>query len=315
MAGFRKVGKIFLNFMSQFKQILKKTAYWILPAGVNDYLKQQLINNLLSKYNQKQYRGIFSLVKKNSKLKNKHHNKRCFILATGPSVNKQNLAGLENELCIAVSHFYLHPQISTIKPNYHVIAPNHEPFNFELIQSYLDGLNKYYDQDTIYFFGYRPYQYSILDFLNTFPEYQDNKNLYFLNYHNSPILQDDNYDQVALWDITRQLFAIRTVVYSAIQIAMYMGCKEIYLIGCDHDYLNDTSRMSNNHFYQDDNNISYLEHLSQFTTEKWFEEYYFRWQQYRLMLQYARSQKCQIFNATMGGMLDVFPRVNLNEII
>ena len=128
-------------------------------------------------------------------------------------------------------------------------------------------------------------------------------------------MDESNFLDEGKWDITKPLFDINTVVFSAIQVALYMGVKEIYLIGCDHDYLQDIKRVTNHHFYPEEAGISDRENLSAFDSEKWFGEYYYRWMRYRLMREYASRKGCTIFNATKGGMLDVFPRVDLQSVI
>jgi hypothetical protein len=176
------------------------------------------------------------------------------------------------------------------------------------------GFDEVYTDDVTYIFGHNPYEFSVYNFLLKNPGYLKEK-LFFLDYSRSLSLTEENHMLPQTWDITRSPFQVRTVVYSAIQLAVYMGCKEIYLLGCDHDYLHDTKRVTNHHFYREGDGVSDAEHLSAFTSERWFEEYYFRWKQYRLMRQYTQSIGCDIYNSTQGGMLDVFPRISLQEVI
>jgi hypothetical protein len=296
------------------KSKLKTLTYWTLPPGIQDILllfySKYFVNNDL----RLERFIIRDLSRRNCRFKDIHLGERCFILATGPSIQYQDLRSLKGEFCIAVSHFFLHKDIAMISPQYHVLAPYHYPFNFENLKKIFEGFQESYKNELIYFFGYTPYEYSIYRFLDKNPQYK-NSNQYFIDYLYSSTLNEKNYLSSRVWQINKKPFAIRTVLYSAIQVALYMGFKEIYLVGCDHDYLNDTSRVTNHHFYKEEEGISDAEHLNSFTTERWFEEYYFRWKEYRLMKQYAEYQGCSIFNATEGGMLDVFPRVRLSDVI
>lgn len=296
------------------KNSLKTIAYWTLPQGIQTTIRD-IYRQTRKSYHQQDSKtyAVASMAKKNSIFKNKHQGERCFILATGPSVNKQDLSILKGELCFAVSHFFLHKDIKIIAPKYHILAPYHYPFDFQTLEKVFSGFNSHYSKDVTYFFGYRPYDYSIYDFLQTKPQYK-RENSYYINYSNSQALDRNNYLNSEVWNICYSPFEIRTVIYSAIQTAIYMGCKEIYLIGCDHDYLNDTTRVTNHHFYKEEDGVSDAEHLKSFSTEKWFEEYYFRWKQYRLMKEFANLNNIKIFNATQGGMLDVFPRVKLSTL-
>lgn len=295
--------------MIKAKQSLKAIFYWTVPPGIEEKIRnmyRQIHQNL-------GVSEVASIAKKNSIFKNKHQGERCFILGTGPSINQQNLSLLKGELCFAVSHFFLHQDIKTIAPKYQILAPYHPPFNFQTLEKVFSGFDAHYTKDVTYFFGYRPYKYSIYNFLQNNPQYQKENN-YFLDYSYSQILDEKNYLNSELWDICKSPFQIRTVIYSALQLSIYMGCKQIYLLGCDHDYLRDTSRVMNHHFYKEEDGVSDVEHLSCFSTERWFEEYYFRWKQYRLMREYATTNNIEIYNATQGGMLDVFPRVDLNDL-
>ena len=127
-------------------------------------------------------------------------------------------------------------------------------------------------------------------------------------------MSDANAGSEAVWDITGRPFLARTVIYGAIQLAAYLGCTQIYLLGCDHDYLADVKR-TENHFYQESKgNPDDRQHLEAFTTERWFQEYHRRWHDYRLMRTVLEKRGVQIINATDGGMLDVFPRASLNSL-
>ncbi|NLF30021.1 MAG: hypothetical protein GX591_03940 [Planctomycetes bacterium] len=254
------------------------------------------------------------VIARNADLAGRHAGRRCFILATGPSIRTQDLSPLAGELCIAVSHFFLHPDIRRIRPAYHVLAPYHPPFDFDALDTVFDGFDAHYDDGVRYIFGHRPYAYSVWDYLRQRP-HRCPEHAYFVDYGRSEQLSDANHRRGDVWDLAGRPFEPRTVLYVAIQAAAYMGCSEIVLLGCDHDYLADMTRVTNHHFYREEDGVSDVEHLSAFTTERWFEEYYFRWRQYRLMRQALAARGVTIINATAGGMLDVFSRANLAELL
>lgn len=256
-----------------------------------------------------------SLGAANTDLLMRHRGERCFILATGPSINSQDLAPLKNELCIGASFFFLHPQASVIRPRYHMIAPNHPPFDFDLPDRYLRGIVKAYSHDYELVYGHLPYPFSARDYLAATPEIGDRlqSKMRTFDYSADNRLGEHNYADEAMWDVSGHPFVMRTVIYGGIQLASYMGCSEIVLVGCDHNYLNELGR-TNNHFYADkDGNPRDAKHLEEFTSEKWFFEYYSRWRDYRLMMTYLSSKGRTLVNATAGGMLDVFPRRELSS--
>ena len=258
------------------------------------------------------HNDIFISPSKNLKFKNTHVGERCFILATGPSINKQDLLPLKNEVCIAVSEFYLHKEFTVIHPEYYVSAPNHAPFTDEAVATRISHFINM-PSDCNVFIGDNNYSFSFSNYFRRFPTLI-RPNFSFIDYSSSEQLSENNVRDQRLWDISRFPFAPRTVVYIAIQVAVYMGFNRIFLLGCDHDYLLDFKRVTNHHFYEESLGISDKEHLSQFSSERWFKEYYYRWMQYRLMNEYLNQRGIQIFNATDGGLLDVFPRVPFESL-
>lgn len=243
----------------------------------------------------------------------KHKGERCFILATGPSINSQNLRPLYNEICLGVGMFFLHRDTAAIRPMYYVQAPNHAPFTFDSLKTYYAKAHACNVHEPHYFIGHAEYEFSMVRFFIENPDVCP-KHYSYINYNIPESLNEKNFDNPLLWDICGSPFAPLTVVYEAIQIAAYMGFLEIYLVGVDHDYLHDITRVQNHHFYREEEGVSDVEHLSQFTTERWLKEYYCRWRDYRLMNTYLQERGVTIYNATEGGMLDVFPRVSFKEL-
>lgn len=253
------------------------------------------------------------LVKGNSQFRNRHSGQRVFILASGPSIRTQDLKFLKEETCIAVSHFHLHEDIKVINPKYHLLAPQHEPFTFEDSSKYfVDFKNAYAKTDTEIFLGVNKYPYNYFELLKAHPELSV-KNLHYIDYSSNIQIDEENCHIESNWDISKRPFVMRTVIYGAIQLALYMGFSEIYLVGCDHDYLNDITRTTNHHFYQEEKGISDQEHLEAFSKEDWFLEYFMRWKHYRLMKEHLALKNVRILNATKGGLLDVFERVELDD--
>ena len=72
-----------------------------------------------------------------------HKGNRIFILASGPSINTQDLKPLGREICISVSQFCLHQDIDIIRPRYHMLAPLHPPFGFETSEIIFSSLKRY----------------------------------------------------------------------------------------------------------------------------------------------------------------------------
>jgi hypothetical protein len=115
-------------------------------------------------------------------------------------------------------------------------------------------------------------------------------------------------------DLTRPVPRVINCAQLAIMSAMYMGCREIYLLGMDHDWLADPG--SEKHFY----NARTLQNHSVATGE--LGDYAARlkdagelWQGYSALQQYAAKRGVKIINCTRGGYLDIFPRMPYEAII
>lgn len=209
--------------MAQIKRILKN---WVIPPGYFNIIKGHQ-NRKKSATPQEVLNSALEIKNK----KNTHKDEKCFILATGPSINSMDLSPLEERNCISVSHFYLHKLASIIKPAYHVLAPYHPPFDFDSLKKIFDGLASTYNHSIQYFFGYQNYEYSIYNFFEQYKEYKKLFTYSFINYSESEPLNDKNYMQKNIWDISLNPFLIRTVIYEAIQIAFYLGFKKYIYLG------------------------------------------------------------------------------------
>lgn len=99
-------------------------------------------------------------------------------------------------------------------------------------------------------------------------------------------------------DISKCIYAGNTVVYACIQIAVYMGFRKIYLVGVDCDYL----KGRNNHFYGEDLNDD---------GDQWQE---ISINAYKSAKKYADAHGIKIYNATRGGKLEVFERVDFDSL-
>ncbi len=293
--------------------LTKRIANWTMPPGFHEVIRKYRARRVSQNTLRVPWADMEPVFARNKKFYNIHRGERCFILATGPSINKQDLRPLKNEVCIGVSMFFLHKDVGEIDPLYHVEASCHPPYGFDLIQQSFEGYERHYSERTVLFWGHTPYEQSAFNFLQLDNQFRKD-NVYFLNYCCPQSLNEANFDKSDIWDICGHLFAPRTSVYCAIQVAAYMGFRQIYLLGCDHDYLADLDKRSCTHFYPEEQ--GYDQTLDTWPcTEDLFLAYHIRWKQYRLMRSFLELRGCHIYNATDGGLLDVFPRVSLNEVL
>ena len=117
-------------------------------------------------------------------------------------------------------------------------------------------------------------------------------------------------------DVSRVVYIGGTVMYLMIQIAVFMGFADIFLIGVDGGAATPTKMADytvRQHFYNDD-----IDQLSQYSTV-----YALRspesirlsiTNEYKKADEYIKSIGVRIYNATRGGVLDMFERVDFDTL-
>jgi hypothetical protein len=124
---------------------------------------------------------------------------------------------------------------------------------------------------------------------------------------------DSNIDKPIPW-------GLGTIEAIAIPAAIYMGFKEIYLLGCDANWwvkslLDGNLDMEYEHFYTEQPFASREGTLRDFGLEVELRNLSNHFKIFRLWREYAESIGVRILNATKGGILDVFPRVQYEAIV
>lgn len=283
------------------RPIVKNIAWWMVPAGFQKLIRQSW--EAIRPFD-KEMKAVLSA---NQTFKGKHNGQRCFILGTGPSINHQNLEPLKEEICISLNSFYVHKDYSTIAPRYHVVAglalhPS--------ISSHL-GFQWFREMETkivgTIFLNYLDRRYVLK---NTLFKSKEIRYLLF-NLHWEEVMKKGI-------DAARKLYHSQSVSVMAIQLALYMGFKEIYLLGLDHDWLLRSKEKLPTHFYQPQESLLERNGLSDWDNldyEIEFWTYWNLWRQYKMIKKYAESLDICIRNSTTGGLLDVFPRIELGSIL
>jgi hypothetical protein len=284
--------------MKNYLNNVHKIAYWTLPKGVYDFIKE--------KGRQRQDETVKAnerpLLTKNQTFLNKHTGERCFILATGPSIKRQNIAALRDEHCLAVSDFYKHPDYAKLKPGYYFIAPMHAPFTEADGINRLNELMAYAPHCVGYFLGLRDRH--LLEKSSLAPHADQSFFLKLNKLHRLPVEID----------LTKPLPNVTSATIMALWSAIYMGFAEIYLLGCDHNFIWQWDGSKENkmeHFYEGEPSIGYLP----FDVDRALQGHLKVRQQYRWTHQLALAQNTKIYNASPSSYIDIFPRVRLEDVI
>lgn len=121
------------------------------------------------------------------------------------------------------------------------------------------------------------------------------------------------------FDFTRPLPGLFNVSLLTMLAAMYAGCNPIYLLGMDHDWLS-RPNCHTAHFYKvvtvdNHEEVQAIEREGRYSYRFNIECVLAAFRSYEAVLAAANERGIQIFNATDGGFVDVFPRVKYEDVV
>jgi hypothetical protein len=102
------------------------------------------------------------------------------------------------------------------------------------------------------------------------------------------------------------IFHYRMSIYGATQMACYMGFNPIYMVGCDTNFSNDPDEC---HFSNE------YEGNFEWTDERIEHEIYWQTKAHEAIKNFTSHLGVEVYNATVGGNLEVYPRVNVEDVI
>ena len=268
-------------------------ADWTLPPNVENLIRLGLSNA------RKTSSGELS---RNLRFSNLHQGQRCFVIATGSSLKRQNLKLLAGEICIGVSNLFVHPCYKIFKPQYHCVPPWHPPITEAAMITWFTEMASATGDASLFV--------SLSDKARVAKATGSaNDNIYYL-YHN-----DVAYNRSPGIDLTAPIPSPRSVTISALYLAVYLGCRDIYLLGFDHDWLAHVGESL--HCYEESQhalNRNGYDEWGAYEMEPQFRNLLELWKQYRALKKMASARGTTIYNATDGGWLDVFQRVNYEKL-
>lgn len=231
-------------------------------------------------------------ISKNRAFRDRHLGQRCFVVGTGPSLNElssSDVSNLSNEKIIAVNSFYKAPIVSSISPQYYALLDN----NYWGVASYTfnEIYEKYKDSPPTFITDLRAE--------NAVPEKAFRILLHAKNY---PI------DRMR-YDISGNLSITMNVIGFSLLSAIYMGFKEIYLLGCDYNLF--CSRI-NSHCYDDKSEI---DELPTYNLAFYLKYYHLTTEFHYLIASLAQDKNVKIANLTPGSLLDAYPRSTIDLIL
>jgi len=216
------------------------------------------------------------------KFQDAYKGKRCFIIGTGPSLTMDDLDVLHGhqEKCFSVNDIIKAFDKTQWRPDF-LVAEDYDQLSDKTINWNELDVPYTFIGDTNEEFWSKKYKDSIYRYhlvyercVNKLPKFSE--------------------------DFSKKSYMGCTVVYSCIQLAAYMGFQEIILLGVDFSYADEQNAVYK-HFYSEETPkaIGYTKEVTNaFSSAK----------------KYADKKGIKILNGTRGGKLELFERVNFDNL-
>ena len=232
-------------------------------------------------YKKNEYKKFFLSIKGSKK------GRRCFIIGNGPSLQSKDLDLLVNEDTFAVNEIHRLFSKTKWRPTYYFIMDRYSkstPEEIKNVECKICFLGSYY---------WLHNKVLRKDAICLYQHYNINTNSYKFSS-----------------DISKYIVNAPTVSYAAMQVAAYMGYSEIYLLGFDHNYLFEFDKhgkiiknsISNTHFYNDKD------------PEEIIGDVWGMTKAYEAFRNYAVKNNIKVYNATRGGKLNIFKRIDFDSL-
>jgi hypothetical protein len=247
------------------------------------------------------------LLNRNRVFREKHRGQRCFILANGPSLATQDITPLEGEVTFVTNNFYKHEVLDRWQPTYYALADPHYFDGSEKMAVMLRGIAAR-AHGSSFFVRLK----GAKEVLATQPLLPPERAYYLALAGN---IAEAELSDV---DLADYLPGPRNVGVLCLMLAIYMGCSPIYLLGFDHDWL--ANRGRSGHFYGAPAPQGNKEAQPPTGYDAWsyrmIMEYQLElWKGYEKLSQLAIQKGIRILNATNGGFLDVYERVDYAQVV
>ena len=168
---------------------------------------------------------------KNEELENIHNGESCYIFGDGHSIKYYDLSNFNDKIGIACNHFPFHKDFKKTNVKYSVLI---EPYYF---MPFFDKVVKKRKVQTI--FSFNPISFHYRKLIKTHLKikfFVSLSNYFFLSGKNVHFLYKNIlFNKTKADTILCEKFNCDAgVLKRAISLAVYMGFKEIYLVGCDY---------------------------------------------------------------------------------
>lgn len=273
-----------------------------------------LLNILLKEINNKNYMRLKRIIyntlnysalyfsftplisrKKIKALKNKYAGKRCFIVCNGPSLRADDLTKIYDAGDVSIGMNFIANIYSQTPWRPEILVCTDGCVFSEKGKS----LVRYCEA------GVKVFQFK--DYLKSL-SYKGNKICMNL-YGSEELLDNPRFSE----ELDKIIWAIGTTSYECIEWARWMGCNEIYILGCDMSYAVNANRDGSIYYNNNGANHFYAQSKDVVSAVKPVQT----WQQklaFRAADDYSRAHGFRIYNATRGGFLEELERIDFDSL-
>ena len=235
-----------------------------------------------------------------SRIQNIHSNDRAFIIGNGPSLTVSDLNKLQNEICFATNEIFHVYSKTKWRPTYYfiedVVGARDNFSNEKEFKNMINQSEKVFcNIKTIIYDKYASGGCENILFYRLYEQKNENGN---------KILFSD--------DLVKGVYGLGTTLYSMYQFAAYMGIKELYLIGVDFNFrniINEAGKLVTNINIK--NHADFINENTKRPPLYAIDDIH---RAHLMMKQYADAHGIKIYNATRGGKLEVFERVDFDSL-
>ena len=292
------------------KKMIRKVANSIFPKGSDrrEILKTMLGRGKKKKASQKNTKksmlGVLEEITQAEKeklkpLKNKFKGERCFIVGNGPSLNKCDLSLLKDEYTFAVNGIFYKTEEMGFKPTFYMVEDGH------VVDDNLDKINAF---DPEFKFFPALYKNKIVKTDNTYFFTADLG--FYRKDHES--FEKPRFSK----DFSEVSYCGQSVTYLNMQLAYFLGFTEVYLIGMDFSYqIRETDEVQGQTLISNEDDVNHF-HPDYFGKgKKWHDpKVYNVAKNYEFAKENFESDGRNIYNATVGGKLEIFTRKDYKEL-
>ncbi len=218
--------------------------------------------------------------------KDRYKGQRCFVVATGPSLTMEDLDRIRGEISFSMNSCLLALDQTAWRPDFYLIQDRHV---YRKLAPLLEG-EPGARLPTVWVGSSIAERRTLPPRFQSYPLHLLDHRMYHRQGYGTFRFSEDCYGCICDG---------YSVVFSALQMACYMGFREICLLGCDCSYSGPRS-----HFRP----YGYRDPQADRMGDKLLAGH-------AAFRQFAEARGVRVLNCTRGGALEVYPRVLLETIV